>query len=32
MGRFSRWDVRSDVGSEEVVEPAEGRDSVATGL
>ncbi len=32
MGRFSRWDDRSDVGSEEVVEPAAGRDSVATGL
>lgn len=32
MGRLSRWDDRSEVGSEEVMEPAEGRDSVATGL
>lgn len=32
MGRFSRWDDRRDVGSEGLVEPAAGRDSVATGL
>lgn len=32
MGRFSRWDDRSDVGSEEVVEPAAGKDSVAASL
>lgn len=32
MGRFSRWDDRRDVGSEGLVDPAAGRDSVATGL